>query len=192
MRRIRAALSGSGDLIPEKAMMKNGKKRICTVLLALLCALLSACSGGAKVTGAEAATFSELNADGETVTIPTDGIAQTARFFNYDADGVTVQLVALRDGGGKVHAAFNTCQSCSPSPKAYYRQTGDVLECANCGFTFAPEEVGITHGVCNPWPVAGIVIGDDEITVPTASLDEMRPAFLSWAGPTGRSAGQGE
>lgn len=171
-------------------MMKNGKKRICAVLLAALCTLLLSCAGGEKA--AEAVLFSELKADGETVTIPTDGITQTARFVNYDADGVTVQLIALRDKDGKVHAAFNTCQSCSPSPKAFYRQVGDILECANCGFTFAPEEVGIAHGGCNPWPVNGIMIGDDEITIPTASLEGMRPAFLSWAGPTGRSMGRNE
>ena len=38
---------------------------------------------------------------------------------HYKIDGTTVQVLALRDAVGTVHAAFNTCQSCSPSPKAY-------------------------------------------------------------------------
>ena len=63
------------------------------------------------------------NTDG-IIVIPTEGITSAARFFNYDANGVTVQLVALRDKENGVHIAFNTCQSCSPSPKAYYTQNG--------------------------------------------------------------------
>lgn len=168
------------------------KRQICLALvLVTVCALLSGCASAGKVketstnTGESAALFRELQADGgETVTIPTEGITRTASFFNYDADGVTIQLVALRDQDGGVHIAFNTCQSCSPSPKAYYQQSGELLKCTNCGFTFAPEEVGVTHGGCNPWPIDGVLIGEDEITVPVAALKAMRPTFASWAGPT--------
>lgn len=163
-------------------------KAICLVLAIMaLCALLSACRGGEQVpeAAADSAKYTELEANGgKTVTIPTAGITQNACFFNYDADGVTVQLVALRDKNDGVHIAFNTCQSCSPSPKAYYEQSGSVLQCANCGFTFEPEQVGITHGGCNPWPIDGVVIGEKEITVPVSALDDMKGTFTSWAGPT--------
>ena len=118
------------------------------------------------------------------VAIPTDGITSAARFFNYDANGVTVQLVALRDKENGVHIAFNTCQSCSPSPKAYYTQSGNVLKCANCGFTFEPEEVGITQGGCNPWPIVGVAVGEAEITLPVSSIEGMSAVFASWKGPT--------
>ena len=149
------------------------------LLLALACALLTACSGGA------ASQFSDLKAnENGAVTIPVETITADARFFNYNADGVTVQLVAIRDQNGGVHVAFNTCQSCSPSPRAYYRQSGSVLECANCGFTFAPEEVGVVHGGCNPWPIDGVVVGDGEVSVPVFALEGMRLTFASWKGPT--------
>lgn len=118
------------------------------------------------------------------MTIPTEEITKTARYFNYDADGVTVQLVTLRDKNNGVHIAFNTCQNCSPSPKAYYQQSGDVLKCTNCGFTFEPEQVGITAGGCNPWPIDGVSIGENEIKIPASSLETMRSTFASWAGPT--------
>lgn len=164
--------------------------RIALALIAA-CIVFSACSNGNQPAGenADAETnyvkYTELRADENgTVTIPAEGVSQTARFFNYDADGVTVQLVALRDKAGGVHIAFNTCQNCSPSPKAYYQQSGDVLKCTNCGFTFEPEKVGIAAGGCNPWPIDGVSIGDDEITVPTAALAAMRSTFASWAGPT--------
>ena len=157
-------------------------KRTLAVLLASAMALLflSACSGSEK---SEKYSALQIDADG-TATISAQDISADARFFNYDADGVTVQLVALRDKTGGLHLAFNTCQSCSPSPKAFYRQNGAVLQCENCGFTFAPEQVGITHGGCNPWPISGLEIGESEIRIPESSLDSMRSVFETWEGPT--------
>ena len=128
--------------------------------------------------------FVEITQNSEgNVTILAEEVTQNARFYNYDAEGVMVQLVTLRDKAGEMHIAFNTCQSCSPSPKAYYSQDGEVLMCNNCGFTFEPEQVGITHGGCNPWPVEGVSVGTDEITVPADSLDDMRDVFSTWNGP---------
>lgn len=162
-----------------------------TLAVMMICALLSACSNSENPVGENTgandnyAKYTQLQPDENfTVTILTEGITKTAKFFNYDADGVTVQLVALRDKNNGVHIAFNTCQNCSPSPKAYYQQDGDVLRCTNCGFTFEPEQVGITAGGCNPWPIDGVSIGDDKITVPASSLDAMRSTFTNWAGPT--------
>ena len=164
--------------------MKNKKPIFIILALALTCVLLTACSGSGGADDGDA-KYSELKAnENGAVTIPVETISSDARFFNYDADGVTVQLVAIRDQSNGVHIAFNTCQSCSPSPKAYYQQTGSVLQCANCGFTFAPEEVGVTHGGCNPWPIDGLVTGDRELSVPAAALDGMRQYFVSWKGPT--------
>ena len=166
------------------------KKSICFALaIFTVCALLSACSSSDKTAdgktdaGADYAKYSELNVDENgTVTILTEGITRTARFFNYDANGITVQLVALRDKSDGVHIAFNTCQSCSPSPKAYYQQSGGVLKCTNCGFTFEPEQVGITAGGCNPWPIDGVSIVENDIKIPVSSLDGMRSVFSTWAG----------
>ena len=82
-----------------------------------------------------------------------------------------------------VHSAFNTCQNCTPSPKAFYTQEGDVLKCENCGFTFAAEEVGIVHGGCNPWPIDGVEITADTVVIPAAALDAMKASFARWGGP---------
>ena len=70
------------------------------------------------------------------------------------------------------------------SPKAYYVQKEDVLQCANCGSVFAPEEIGFIHGGCNPWPIEEVQIGDESIVIPVASLDSMRNKFTTWKGPT--------
>ena len=157
----------------------------------LICTLFSACANTKNpveentADGASFTKYTQLQPnDNGNVTIPTKEITKTARYFNYDADGITIQLVALRDNNDGVHIAYNTCQSCSPSPKAYYQQSGDVLECANCGFTFKPEQVGITAGGCNPSPIDGVCVGDEEITIPVSSLDAMKSSFTGWAGPT--------
>ena len=165
------------------------KRGMLTVLALALLTSLAACGKEAAPkpveTPAEAQTYTEISADGsDLITISTEGITETARFYNYPSGDVTVQLVALRDAAGEVHIAFNTCQSCSPSPKAYYRQSGDELQCANCGFTFAPEEVGLVQGGCNPWPIDGAEIGPEEIALPAASLKAMTDRFASWGGPT--------
>ena len=89
----------------------------------------------------------------------------------------------LRDAQDGVHIAFNTCQNCTPSPKAFYTQEGDVLKCENCGFTFAAEEVGIVHGGCNPWPIDGVEITADTVMIPAAALDAMKASFARWGGP---------
>ena len=51
-------------------------------------------------------------------TIDPNEVSSAVRFYDYDVNGTTVQILALRDDAGGVHVAFNTCQSCSPSPKA--------------------------------------------------------------------------
>ena len=118
-------------------------------------------------------------------TIDPNEVSAAVRFYDYDVNGTRVQILALRDDAGGVHVAFNTCQSCSPSPKAYYQQDGDKLVCQNCLFEFTADEVGIVHGGCNPWPVDGIEITEQTIRIPIASVEAMAPTFANWAGPKG-------
>ena len=129
--------------------------------------------------------FKTVKADTDgNIHIPVSDITETATFYNYHANGTTVQLVALRDAAGEVHAAFNTCQSCSPSPKAYYQQKDDELICQNCGFDFTPEQVGVVSGGCNPTPVQGLTESGGELIIPASSFEGMRDKFLRWGGPT--------
>ena len=116
------------------------------------------------------------------VRIPTEGIGQAVSLFNIDVEGTTVQVLALRDGYGKLHVAFNTCQSCTPSPKAYYTQIAGILQCTACGFTFKADEVGTATGGCNPWPIPGMTVTADEIVIPYASVAELKDAFARWEG----------
>lgn len=161
----------------------------CIVIAAILL-LLSACSSSSSNSDTapkpnKNSSFTAIAPDSEgTIVIDADSIASDAAYYNYDADGITVQLVSVRDEEGKIHIAFNTCQSCSPSPKAYYTRSGNKLRCENCGYEFAPEDVGVVHGGCNPWPIDGVAITDTEINIPAQTLDSMRDTFAKWAGPT--------
>ena len=167
-------------------------KRAITIMTILcLCPMMSACGNKANVreTAAKSVNTTEkymdimADSDGNIVS-PVEDITVSATFYNYVIDDVIVQLVAIRDGDNIPHISFNTCQSCSPSPKAYYVQKEDVLQCANCGSVFAPEEIGFIHGGCNPWPIEEVQIGDESIVIPVASLDSMRNKFTTWKGPT--------
>ena len=118
--------------------MKKGKKILVYVLLALAL-VLSAC--GSSETASGVFRNAELDDNGDIVIREAD-ISTDATFINYDVDGVTVQFIAVQDSGGVVRLGYNTCQSCSPSPRAYFAQDGDRLVCQNCGLSFSAENVG--------------------------------------------------
>ena len=119
------------------------------------------------------------------VNVPLASVTDKALFINVPKEGApTVQLIAIRDGSGLARIAFNTCQACSPSPRAWFAQRDDGrLVCQNCGNDFGPEAVGAsTHG-CNPAPIPGVRETANAFLVPATALDAARPAFANWAGP---------
>ena len=119
------------------------------------------------------------------VPVPLDRISGDALFVNVPKEGEpTVQLLAVRDGAGRARIAFNTCQACNPSPRAFFAQTaGGRLVCQNCGNSFAPEAVGAAARGCNPAAIPGLRETDAALLVPAAALAAARPAFRAWAGP---------
>ena len=118
------------------------------------------------------------------LVVPTEQITSTARFINYKTDSATVQLVAVRAPDDSVRVAFNTCQSCNPSPRAFFMQKGNKLVCQNCGNSFTMQQVGIMRGGCNPAYIEQKEISADKITIPAAYLAQFAPRFKRWAGPT--------
>ena len=99
------------------------------------------------------------------IVINAKDVTETPTFINYDADGTTVQLIAVKASDETIRLAFNTCQSCNPSPKAYFIQEDEYLDCQACGTKFKMDEVGITHGGCNPAPVVEKKESDDKIII---------------------------
>lgn len=120
--------------------------------------------------------------DGKIV-IDTKDVTSKAIFVNYEVDGVIIQFIVVRGTDGVVRIAFNTCQACNPSPKAYFIQKGDYIECQNCGNKFHINKIGIESDGCNPAPVLDKEIDGDNIIIDKTYVDSYKNKFERWNGP---------
>lgn len=121
-------------------------------------------------------------ASGSDLLIPAEDIGTEASYYDYDANGITVQVLAVHASDGTTRLAFNTCQVCNGSPYAYFVQEGDWFICQNCGNRFASTEVGIVSGGCNPVPITDKIYTEQDgiITIPAAFLEENVVLFRNW------------
>ena len=118
-------------------------KKIAIAPIALL-ALLTGC--GQKQ---EAAALQP----GEYLEIPVSELSETIRIYPVTVDGLSMEILAAKDADGSLRTAFNTCQVCNGSRKAYFVAQGDHVVCQNCGKSFARTDVGVLSGGCNPYPI---------------------------------------
>ena len=116
-------------------------KRFMLILAALL--LLSGC--GKQETAAD-----PVDTD---LVIPVSELSETIRIYPVTVDGLEMEVLAAKDSDGTVRTAFNTCQVCNGSRKAYFAEEGDLVVCQNCGNSFGREDVGVLSGGCNPYPI---------------------------------------
>lgn len=123
-----------------------------------------------------------LNEDGDIV-IDENKISEEATFLSYELDGVSIGFIAVRGTDKIVRMAFNTCQSCSPSPNAYFIQREEYLECQNCGSIFHVDDIGIKSGGCNPAPIEEMNEGDGIITISSEYAKIYKDNFENWNGP---------
>lgn len=93
----------------------------------------------------------EINLEDLDISNPT--------FINYVSNGVNIELVAIKDEENNIDIAFNTCQVCNGSPKAYFVQKNEKLICQNCGNAFSFSSIGASANGCNP-----ITIDDTNVT----------------------------
>lgn len=121
-------------------------------------------------------------AGGSDLLIQSETIGTDASYFDYDANGITVQVLAVQASDGTTRLALNTCQVCNGSPYAYFVQDGDWFICQNCGNRFASTEVGILSGGCNPVPITDEVYTEQDglLTIPAAFLEENAALFRNW------------
>lgn len=123
-----------------------------------------------------------LNDDGNIV-ISEEEITEEATFINYEVDEITIGLIAVRGTDGIVRVAFNTCQSCSPSPNAYFIQEGEYFVCQNCETKFHVDDIGKKKGGCNPAPVEEMTSEDGVITISKEYVESYKEKFENWNGP---------
>ncbi|MCD8117208.1 MAG: DUF2318 domain-containing protein [Oscillospiraceae bacterium] len=114
--------------------------------------------------------------------IQTENIGTEASYFDYDVDGVTVEVLAVLASDGTIQLALNTCQVCNGSPYAYFVQEGDDFVCQNCLNRFSSTDVGVVSGGCNPVPITAEDYTEEDgvITVPASFLEENASRFVNW------------
>jgi uncharacterized membrane protein len=124
-------------------------------------------------TAVPAATEAAAQSAG-ALTIPVTELSDgAAHFYSQKADGINVEVVAVKLPDGSIRTAFNACQVCYDSGKGYYKQVGDKLVCQNCGNSFTLDQVGLSAGGCNPAPIGEAYRTSDGATI-TISQDVLK------------------
>ena len=169
----------------SKTAVKSTKSNLPLIVTAvvIVCAAALAVVFGRGLTGGSQPSGGGLKipADGY-LTISASEISSTASFFPIEVDGTEMEVLAVRASDGTVRTAFNTCQSCYTSGRGYYVQQGDDLVCQNCGYHFAPDQVEIQAGGCNPWPIfaENKTVSADTIQISYDFLKESSTIFAKW------------
>lgn len=95
----------------------------------------------------------QANEDNNIIMDVSD-VTEKAKFYAYNVDGIDIEIFAVKASDGTIRTAFNTCQVCSPSPKAYFVQEGKDFICQNCMNAFPTDRIGLERGGCNPIPIS--------------------------------------
>lgn len=124
-----------------------------------------------------------LNEEGNIIIKESD-ISENARYINYEYEGITIGLLAVRDSKGEVKVVVNTCQSCGGAPYAYFVQVGNKIQCQNCGSLFAIDDLdNLIDDGCNPIAIEDKKEENGIITIGTKQLKELKDKFENWKGP---------
>lgn len=141
-----------------------------------------ATAAAASSASAKEAQDVQVIGSGGVLTIPCAEVTTNASFYTAEVDGTVLEVIAVENSEGDVCTAFNTCQVCYGSSRAYYVQEGDYLVCQNCGNRFSMDQVGVEAGGCNPWPIleGDRTETDDEITLSYDYLSQAAVLFSNW------------
>jgi hypothetical protein len=109
-------------------------------------------------------------------------LSSTAQFYPVIIDGVRMEILAVKAPDGTYRTVFNTCQVCYASGRGYYKQTGSVLVCQNCGNRFPMSRVEVSSGGCNPIPIFPQykVQDEEKIVIPRDFLVRAKGIFARW------------
>ncbi len=150
-------------------------------ILPVLAAALVLCAAALFPIGDSGASGDAAGGDGDLV-IPVARVGTDASFFPVRVNGTMMEVIAVRDGAGSIRTAFNACQICYDSGRGHYTQSGAFLVCGNCGNRFSMEQVGVSAGGCNPWPILkeNRTDGDDAVVISRDFLEKSQKIFADW------------
>ncbi len=124
-----------------------------------------------------------VNEDGNVEINFDDLDTSNATFINYKLNDTTIELAAIINVQGNVDVAFNTCQVCNGSPRAYFIQQNDQLICQNCGNAFSLSSIGsMTYG-CNPMTIdtSDLTKEDAKVIISQKFLNQNEDLFINVA-----------
>lgn len=124
----------------------------------------------------------ELPAPGADLTILKADVSEKVKFYPYEADGIYMEVMAVKASDGTIRTALNTCQVCFDSGRGYYEQKGDTVVCQNCGNVFSIDDIEKVRNGCNPVPVLEPDKTDDndKIAISGEYLKTQSDYFKEW------------
>ena len=172
-----ARLPGGGQRRPsarvreqKRAQFVGLKKRSPLPIVLAAAAVAVAVIVGAFLlaSGGRSSGFAQAQAVGDTVKIPLVQVSDgKAHFYSYDSGGTKVDYFVLQSKDGTVRAAFDAYDVCYPYKKGYH-QSGDAMQCNNCGRVFPADKINVLQGGCNPAPLRRKVEGGNLAIAATA------------------------
>lgn len=125
----------------QRADNRSGKNKALPVAAAVAAAAVAAAALAVTLFTARPAPKAADTAApaGGDIAFTAKEIGAQASYFDYDADGTTVQLLAVRASDDTVRMALNTCQVCNGSPYAYFDQEGDFSSARTAKTGFPPR-----------------------------------------------------
>lgn len=145
----------------SKKTKENKKRNI--VIIAVIIVFVVAVITALAIKFNNTSSVNEKNAKGmiilhanenNNIEMNVSDVTEKAKFYVYNIDGIDIEIFAVKASDGTIRTAFNTCQVCSPSPKAYFVQNGKDFICQNCMNAFPTDRIGIERGGCNPIPIS--------------------------------------
>lgn len=121
----------------------------------------------------------------EDLVIPLTELDEIeVKFFGITVDHTYMEVMAFTVGS-EYRTAFNTCQVCYGSRKAYFLQIDDnTLQCQNCGYKFDLSSVGVANGgrTCSPYPIldSDRTITDENIVIAKDFFLSAKALFKTW------------
>ncbi|WP_313562485.1 DUF2318 domain-containing protein [Ruminiclostridium cellobioparum] len=117
--------------------------------------------------------------EGTDLVINKSDVSETVKFYPVKIGNKNMEILAVKASDGTIRTAFNTCQVCNGSPRAYYKQEGDTLVCQNCGNRFSMDMVEQQRGGCNPIPILKEDKTDDgtNITISKDFIEQNKELF---------------
>ena len=120
------------------------------------------------------------HADNEWNSIPLPDISGQPLFIPFVFQGTNMELIVIHKTDGSIRAAYNTCQICQGSPYAFFKLTGSMLECQNCGNSFELDSIGKNKQSCNPIAVMDARKQNGGLLISSEELKKLVPAFKNW------------